>query len=87
MVRTVISYEAEVGADGEVGMMNETKDEVVQEAERPGWLYQAGETRNYNTSFQIPDSPRYSGQWLIKVHIRLNRLLVLERHYPLLVRR
>jgi len=36
MVRTVSSYETEVGADGEVGMMNERKDEVLQEAERPG---------------------------------------------------
>ena len=85
MVRTESHYKTEVGADGEMGWMDEIEDKVLQEAQRPGWQAQPGEWSNDNAVFQLPDSALLSDIWLIKVHMRLNRLLMLERNYRLRV--
>ena len=84
VVREAESYEIDTGE--ETRMREKLTDKVVQEAERLGWRAKPGENFCKNVTLRIPDSPPYSGQWLIKVRIGLSELVTLERYYPLHVR-
>ena len=85
VVRKVESYEFDSGEESR--MREKIKDTVVREAERLGWRAKPGENFCKNVTLRIPDSPPYSGQWLIKVRIGLSELVTLERYYPLHVSR
>ncbi len=81
VVREAESYEFDAGE--ETRMREKLTDKVVQTAERLGWRGKPGENFCKNVTLRIPDSPPYSGQWLIKVRIGLSELVTLERYYPL----